>query len=336
MPLPPPLDPADLEQAFTLYRLSRMLHVVATLDVANHLAGAPLDARRLAQLTDADASSLASVLDALVCWGVFDRDDHDRYALNRVSRRLVAGTENAANVPFLLGWAGWPATYEAFGNLLHTVRTGQGALGANGGGFHAYLAANPEMSALYDRAMDATAEGFAECADAYDFSGARTLVDVGGGQGAFCLEILQRNRQLRAVCLDVPEVVAKGIVGEHPAQDRLELIGGDAMTTVPPGRDLYVTSTVLRCFADDACLRLLKSVRAAMAPSSKLAAFEMIVPDRRDHLAVCMANVVARAVYGGKDRTESEFRALFAAADLRLVRTIPTAGTISVLEAVPA
>jgi len=163
----------------------------------------------------------------------------------------------------------------------------------------------------------------------------RTLVDVGGGQGAFCLEILRRYPALRAQCVDLPQVVAKGVVAGSGPCERLTLIGGDAMESLPAGADLYVTSTVLRCFADAACLRLLRSVRAAMGPRSKLAAFEMVLPDPPDDVALCTANVVARAVYGGRDRNEGEFRALLAAAGMQLVRTRPATPTVRVLEAIP-
>jgi hypothetical protein len=45
--------------------------------------------------------------------------------------------------------------------------------------------------------------------------------------------------------------------------------------------------------------------------------------------------MTARLLYGGRDRTESEFAALFAAAGLRHTKTIPTHGTLAMLEGVP-
>lgn len=312
-----------------------MMDAVATLDVAAHLADGPKDAATLARLTGTQAASLGAVLDALACWGAFGRDAAGRYALNDFSRRLVPGSPGAANVPMLRGWAGLGAAYEAFGDILHTLRTGEAALRKrHGTSFHGYLAAHPEMAELYDRAMESTVDSFASGAGAWDFSQARTLVDVGGGQGAFALEILARNPGLTAISYDLPEVIAAAGTVDHPAASRLELRAGDAMEAVPAGADVYLTSTVLRCFDDERAGRLLRNVRQAMGPRSKLVCYEMVVPEARDHLGLCMANVVARVLYGGLDRTEGEFKSLFAAAGLRLARTIPLEG-LSVLEAEP-
>lgn len=332
----PPLDPAFLEQAFGLHRISRLLYAVASLDVAGLLADGAKDAAALAAATSTHESTLRSVLDALACWGVFARGTSGDYTLTPFSRRLVRGSPGAANVPFLIGWSGSPASYEAFGDILHTLRTGDGALSAKDSDFHGYLDAHPEVGVQYAQAMEATAGGFADCADAYDFSTARHVVDVGGGQGAFCLEILSRYPELRATSFDLPDVIAGADCTGHPAASRLDFAGGDALAAVPTGGDVYLTSTVLRCFDDERCLRLLRNIRWAMPDGARLAAFEMVIPDGRNDPAIAMADVVARVVYGGCDRTRGEFASLFEQAGLRLARILPTRGSICVVEALAA
>lgn len=339
MDLTPPLDPAVLERVFGLYRLARMLFAAAALDVAGHLAGGPLDAAGLAARTATHAPALASLMDALAGWGVFARDEAGRYALTPFSQRLVRGAANAANVPLLLGWVGLPATYEAFGDLLHTIRTGESAFRArHGADFYAYLAQHPEAAQLYEAAMEATTDSFQSSAAAYDFSSARLIVDVGGGQGAFAAAILARYPDLRAVSFDLPDVIARAQAPDPAVAGRLVLAGGDVFQAVPAGGDIYVTSTVLRCFDDVRCLQVLRNIRAAMPAHARLAAFEMVMPEQRDNLALNTADLTARVLYGGRDRTEREFAELFAQAGLRHTRTLPPApgGAISILEAGPA
>jgi hypothetical protein len=60
---------------------------------------------------------------------------------------------------------------------------------------------------------------------------------------------------------------------------------------------------VLRCFNDERCLQLLKNIRAAMPTHARLAVFEMIIPEGRDNLGMSMADLTARVLYGGRDRT---------------------------------
>jgi SAM-dependent methyltransferase len=334
MNLTPPLDPDVLEQAFTAYRLSRLLHAVASLEVAEQLRAGPLDAAALARRTGTHAPSLASAMDALSCWGVFARDGDGQYALTPFSRRLLPGEEGGASVPFLLGWVGHPAVYEGFGDVLYTLRTGRSAVeGRHGTSFQRWLAANPPLGALYQGAMDSTLDGFRRCAAAYDFGRARVVVDVGGGSGAFAREMLARWPRLRAISYDLPEVIEQARCA-GPGEARLELVAGDAFVFVPTRGDVYVASTLLRCFCDDDAVRLLKSIRAAMRPDARFVAFEMVIPPARDDLAVGMADVTARVVYGGHDRTEAEFDALFARAGLLHTRTFPTGGPIHAIEAV--
>lgn len=336
MNLAPPLDPALLEQAFTLFRLSRVLYVAAQLDLANHLASGPKTAAELAALTSTHAPSLGSLMDVLAGWGVFSREGEGRYGLTDVSKRMVPGAEGAANLPVLLGWVGFPGTYEAFGDLLHTIQTGECAFQARyKTDFHGYLASHPEMRALYEQAMEATKDSFRLGAKMVDLSEARLLVDVGGGQGALALEFLAINPQLRAISYDLPDVIADAPPIDHPAADRLELVEGNALESVPQGADVYVTSTVLRCFQDEECLTLLKNIRAAMPNNGRLLAFEMIMPPERDHLGHATADLVARTVYGGRDRTEEEFKALFAQAGLQLRQTKAKGNGITLLEAAP-
>jgi hypothetical protein len=334
MNLTPPLDPAVLERVFGLYRLPRILFAAAQLGIADHLAAGPQSVAALAAATGTHAPTLGSLLEVLHNYGVFARQPDGCYALTPFSQRLVTGAAGGANVPFLLGWAGLPAIYEAYGDIGHTLRTGENAFRArHGADFYDFLAAHPEDAALYERAMESTADGFTASARAYDFSRFQTLVDVGGGQGAYASTILKLYPALTAISYDLPQVVAR--VQPGTAGNRLKLVGGNMFESVPAGADAYLTCTVLRCFNDDDCLRLLHSIRRAMTPHSLLLATEMLVPEARNNVLMSMADMTARLLYGGRDRTESEFAALFAAAGLRHTRTIPTHGTMALLEVVP-
>jgi len=335
MNLTPPLDPALLERAFGLYRLPRVLFAAAELGIADHLAHGPRSVAALAKLTGTHAATLGSLLEILHGYGVFARQPDGFYALTPFSQRLVRGAENGANVPFLLGWVGLPAIYEAFGDLGHTLRTGENAFRArHGADFYDYLAEHPEDARLYERAMESTADGFAAGAKAYDFSGFHTLVDVGGGQGAYAAAILERYPQLTAICYDLPQVVAQARTGA--AGERLKFIGGNMFDSVPAGADAYLTSTVLRCFDDERCLKLLRCIRRAMTPHSKLLAKEMLIPEARDNVLMSMADLTARLLYGGRDRTEQEYVSLFHQAGLRHTQTVPTTGTLAIMETEPA
>jgi hypothetical protein len=81
---------------------------------------------------------------------------------------------------------------------------------------------------------------------AYDFSGLRLVVDVGGGRGATLAAILQGNPSLRGILFDLPHVVREGsLPGLADVAERCQIIGGDLLSAVPSGGDCYMLKRVL-------------------------------------------------------------------------------------------
>ena len=98
---------------------------------------------------------------------------------------------------------------------------------------------------------------------AYDCSGIIHLVDVGGGRG-LRLKVLAAYTALRGTVFDQPQVVAPVAVPPELAA-RLSVQGGDLFVAVPAGADAYLLKHINHDWGDDAWLRILEPIRAAMA-----------------------------------------------------------------------
>jgi ubiquinone/menaquinone biosynthesis C-methylase UbiE len=84
--------------------------------------------------------------------------------------------------------------------------------------------------------------------------GAIRLLDVGGGSGAFSIALCRRFPTLRATILDFPAVVevARAYRDEAAMQDRIELVGGDAVSTPwPSGQHVVLMSYLLSALGDE-------------------------------------------------------------------------------------
>ena len=97
--------------------------------------------------------------------------------------------------------------WTAWGNFLHSLRTGQsGLLKSSGLDLFSYLAAHPEDRVVFDRAMigihGATASAVAV---AYDFDTFDSIIDIGGGTGTLLKTILKVTRRPQGVLFDLPE-----------------------------------------------------------------------------------------------------------------------------------
>ena len=325
----------------TGYQASQALHVAASLGLADLLAGAPRSSDELAAATNTHAPSLRRLLRALAAFGVFREEEDGCFALAPPGECLRADLPGSAR-PLVLMWGheDFRRTWDA---LEHCVRTGETAAKHLFGSDDAFAryAADPGLGAAFNAGMTVMSAATADAVvAAYDFSGARLVVDVGGGHGRLIAAVLSANPSLRGVLFDLPSVVrgATGLLAQARVADRCRVLGGDMFAAVPEGGDLYLLKSVIHDWDDGRALAVLANCRRAMqAPGSRLLLVERLLPERmeptpaaRSH-ALGDLNMLVRT--GGLERTEGEFRKLLDEAGLRLVRVLPTSSHLSLIEA---
>jgi hypothetical protein len=170
---------------------------------------------------------------------------------------------------------------------------------------------------------------------AYDFSGASTVVDVGGGRGALLIAILAANPGLRGILFDLLHVAesAETAVTTAGLRERCAVVGGDMFQEVPPGGDIYLLSRVIHDWDDERSVVILKNCRRAMGPGGRLLLIEDVIPpgDTPSHGKLMDLNMLVSL--GGQERTEAEYRALCAAAGFTLARIMTTRSPVSILDA---
>jgi hypothetical protein len=321
--------------------VTQMLHVAATLGVADVLADGPRTGPEVADAVGADPAALTRVLRGLAIEDIVEEEDGGRFALTpagELLRRDVPGSLRGAVM------ARGDVYFEAAGEMLPAVREGGVAYElAHGEPFFEHLSHHPDREAAFQASM--AGRSAAEVADvvaAYDFSGTGRLVDVGGGAGNLLAAILRAAPEVDGVLFDRPGVapVAEARMRDEGVWDRCELVPGDFFASVPSGADTYVLSRVLHDWHDADCIRILERVRAAMGPDSKLLVVEAILPERAaDRPAAIRMDLHMLLLFpAAHERTEAQFAALLERAGLRLGRVFPTRSPagLSVLEAVAA
>jgi len=111
--------------------------------------------------------------------------------------------------------------------------------------------------------------------------------------------------------------------------------------SVPAGGDLYLLSHVIHDWDDPHATKVLQACRSAMAPMAKLLILDRVMPERIEPNPMVQGNVLLDlrmmvGTVGGRERTAGEFEALLRAADLQLMRVVPTRTPVSLVEAKPA
>lgn len=228
----------------------------------------------------------------------------------------------------------WAAT----GELLHSARTGQtGFEKAIGLPVFPFLEKHPQDAEIFNDAM----VGFhgdepPAVASAYDFSGIRTLVDVGGGTGNLIINILRRHPHLKGTIYDLAHVAdaARKRLAQEGLAQRCSVESGSFFERVPAGADAYTLSHIIHDWDEASCLKILRNCREAMAPQGRILIIEMVIPGPNEPHPGKLLDVIMLAIPGGRERTPAEYEALLAKADLRLACIVPTPSPVSVIEAV--
>jgi orsellinic acid C2-O-methyltransferase len=328
---------SDIDKLAALFNsagLSQAAYVAAELRVADLLCAEPRNAADLARQTGAHCASLQRLMRALVSLGLCSEVSTGSFALTPMGRLLCSDAPDSLRAWALLwGRYQWPL----WTHLLQSVKTG---LSARGEGF-SHLEADAETAAVFHGAMACLTRPVARAlVQVYDFSGVRTLVDVGGGCGELLAVVLEAHAHLRGKLFDLAHatraagayLVAAGVA------ERCEIVTGDFFESVPSGGDAYVLKHVIHDWDDEHSARVLRNCRLAMGDGAKLLLVEQLMPPRMEasaaHQDMARRDLSMLLGPGGRERTESEFRALLHAAGLRLQRIIPAALNFSIIEAV--
>jgi predicted O-methyltransferase YrrM len=160
-------------------------------------------------------------------------------------------------------------------------------------------------------------------------TGARRLLDVGGGTGIYSVELLKANPALHAVVWDRPEVlkVAREAAAGSGVEKRLELLPGDMFAdAIPPGGfDAMLLSNVLHDWDAPECRTLVRKCADALSPGGVLIVHDVFLNDALDGpLPVALYSAALFSVTEGRAYSAAEYGAFLREAGLTPQPVVPT------------
>ena len=316
--------------------ISQAVYVAAKLGIADLLTSGRKSVAELADLAGASPRELHRLLSCLAGIGIFAEVEDGTFEMTARAAELRSGVPGS--VRSLVLWYGGES-FKAWGNLLHSLGTGETAFNHTyGSGPFDYMGRHPETAAIFNEAMTEWTVGESEAImRAYDFAGFHKVVDIGGGQGLFIGDVLKAHPGLDGVLFELPQVVAgaREYLQAAGLAGRCELVGGDFLESVPSGGDAYVLKNVLVNWDDERSARLLKNCHRAMVENGRLLVIEIsVIAPRNAPSFGKLFDLHMMVMTGGRGRSETEFRALFEAAGFRLANIIPTEAAVSIIEAI--
>lgn len=329
------------------YSRSRILCAAARLGVADALGDEVRSVGFLAEKCEADANALYRLLRALASIGVTEETTPEHFRLTDFGKPLRRDAPQSVWAAVVF-WADLLA--DSWSLLTDCVRAGKPAAQVRDPNVPSRWSQDPEASTIFRAVMGtAPAEDYAPIAEAWDFSRAKVVADLGGGGGSLILAVLGRNPQLRGMLVDLEPSVdaAKARFAEEDPSSRCELIVADLAQSVPAGADVYMLKHVLHGRQDDVAIAMLKNCRAVIPQDGSLLIIEFILPALVSHAdpqleGLLMSDLNMLAVTGGKERSEREWRMLLEAAGFSLTGVFAVGGdalmvrNVGIVEAKPA
>ena len=338
---PTPIPPQfQLSRMVASLWIPQTLYAAASLGVPDAVAPDGSSSDAVAGAIGADPGAVERLLRAMVGLELCTQADDGRFTLTPLGMCLRADSPDSVRSWVML--MGGDMVWRCWGHLAECIRTGEPAPKLlEGKDTFEWIAAHPAEFAVFDHSMqELTRRAAPAIAAAYDFAGARSVVDVGGGHGALVCGILQKNPALRGVIFDQPHCApgAAAVAKNAGVADRCEFAAGSFFERVPADADVYLLKSVIHDWNDERSIAVLRTCRAALRGDARVVLVEVVVPARPgtsplDQM-IAGTDLNMLVMTGGRERTKAQYKSICEAAGLRITRIIPTATAFSLIEAV--
>ncbi len=294
----------------------------------------------MAAATHTQEDRLYRVLRALASMGVFTEVANRNFALTPAAEMLRSDVQGS--IRSMAIWIGDPMHFRVYAEMPHSVQTGSLTFDrVYGKPVFEYFPTDPAQSEIFNNAMTCLSSVVIPAVlEAYDFSGIGTLMDVAGGHGAMLRAILEKYPDMRGVVTDLDHVVdgAKQMPENQSFAHRCEFLCADFFSEVPAHADAIIMKHIIHDWADDKATVILQNCRKALAgrKNARVILIESVISTDNSPELGKLIDLEMMTFTGGRERTEEEFRKLFASAGLRLSRIVPTKAPLWVVEAVLA
>jgi ubiquinone/menaquinone biosynthesis C-methylase UbiE len=324
--------------------IASAIQVAAYYGIADLLQDGPKSIAELAAATQTHPDSLYRLLRALTTVGFFEERNTDvafeerRFAQTPFSQYLCQDIPGSMYAMARLFGSEWE--HRSWSQLAYSIHTGQPAFDhLFGKSCWQYLAEDrPEEGAIFHQAMSGFSHTInAAVVQAYDFSGIRSLMDVGGGQGTLLLAILQAHPTLQGILFDHAQAVegTKELIVQAGLAERCRVLAGDFFASLPSvGVNACILKQVLHDWDDQHCLTILGNCRRVLEPGKKLLIAELVLPDSHAPTFGAFIDLELLLNTYGRERTEQQYRTLLERSGFTVRRIVPTASSHSIIEGV--
>lgn len=321
------LSPLALMQLSTAFWGFKTLAAAHELDLFTRFAGTPgTTAQELAEALSIDPRPAEMLLTGCAALGVLQKQD------GRYCNTPLAETFLVRGKPYYFG--GFVAMldkrlYRGWDKLIEALRTNRPTTWNPDQQKSLFEGEDPAMLATFWEAMHSLSTFTARVlGETIDFAPFTRLLDVGGGSGAYDIELCHRYPHLRATVYDLPFVtkIAAAKAAGAGLGDRVATASGDFFTdpAFPTDHDVILLSMIMHDWNEDQDRDILRKCYQALPRGGAVIITELLVNDEKTGPtpAALMSLNMLIETEGGRNYTPAEYSAWLGELGFRDVRVV--------------
>jgi SAM-dependent methyltransferase len=316
----PAITPSTIDRLESAVPAALAMAAGLELGVFTRLASGPLTAAALSVRIGCGEERLQRLLHALVVAGLLQKHGDTFANSAEADAFLVEGKPGYRGSQHKLTAHLWETDLKT----AQSIRTGLPAAA------HDFAKTSDDaLLKLFAELHPGTIETAHDLLQAFDFSAARAVIDVGGGSGGLVATLCAAFPALRGTLLELPRIagLVEPMLRATPGGDRVAIEHGD-ITTAPPrdaGYDAAILRAVVQVLGPEEAARAIRNAAACLKPGGELYIIGggILDDDRLGPPAAVYLNLTFLNFYAeGRAHTESAHRAWLAAAGCGSVRRL--------------
>ncbi|UCH21931.1 MAG: methyltransferase [Deltaproteobacteria bacterium] len=262
----------DILRKTAAYRESRVLTSAIELDIFTQLGDKSLSADKLAHKTNTLRDGLEILLNALSGMGLLKKNNN-LFSNTDLSLKYLNASSSESITNYL-----WLAA-QNWNQWCDLTKVIQGKADKN----KALGTENPELKKRFSLAVnERSLQVIPKLLQHIHVGSAKSLLDLGGGDGSYSFAILEKNPQLRVTIFDRPYMITAAMLRafDKGVITKIKLVAGDFFKDDFGGpHDIVFLSNIIHIFGAAENKRLLEKITKALNAGGKLLIVDRFLED---------------------------------------------------------
>jgi 2-polyprenyl-3-methyl-5-hydroxy-6-metoxy-1,4-benzoquinol methylase len=309
-------SPGEFMDMVNAFRISRIILSAHELNIFTLLKDGPVTSSNIAKITGTNERATDRLMNALVPIGLlkktgsqFSNTDFSTRFLIKGQPTFLGGLDHVGHL-----WKTWSSLTEAVKSGT-SVTMKQPISGRDESWLESFIAA------MHSRAGNQAKE----IAAVLDLSQTRTMLDIGGGSGAFTFEFIRENPNIKGTIFDLPNVIpiTKQYIAKEGFENSVSTISGDYLKDAfGVDYDLVLLSAIIHINSPEENKMLVKKCAEIMNPEGQIVILDHVMSDDRTSPAggaIFALNMLV-GTEKGDTYTESEIKSWMQNAGFKYIR----------------